>query len=119
LSYPLLLRAERAKRQLNTLKLNDVGFQLNNDQRLVGFALQTAANDWQALVEQLRLQQQATANYQRLRNGEQIRFESGESTIFLINSREASLLSARLKLAELQAKYAQTQAQLRYAAGGN
>ncbi|WP_375417455.1 TolC family protein [uncultured Hymenobacter sp.] len=118
LSYPLLLRAERAKRQLNQLKLRDAGFQLDQDQRQVGNALQSAANDWQALLEQLRIQQQATLNYQRLRDGEVLRFEAGESTVFLINSREASLLAARQKLAELQAKYAQTQAQLRYAAGG-
>jgi outer membrane protein TolC len=119
LAYPLLLRAERAKRQLNQLKLRDVAFQLDHDQRQVGNALQTVANDWQGLLEQLRLQLQATANYQRLRDGEQIRFESGESTVFLINSREASLLGARQKLAELQAKYAQTQAQLRFAAGSS
>ena len=119
LAQPILLRAERAKRQLNQIKLRDASFQLDNDQRLVGNALQTAANDWQALLEQLRLQQQATANYQRLRDGELIRFDNGESTVFFINSREFSLLSARQKLAELQAKYAQTQAQLRYAAGGN
>ncbi|GAA3980344.1 TolC family protein [Hymenobacter antarcticus] len=116
-AYPLLLRAERAKRQLNQLKLRDAGLQLDQDQRQIGNALQTAANDWQALVEQLRLQQQATANYQRLRDGELIRFDNGESTVFFINSRESSLLAARQKLAELQAKYAQTQAQLRFAAG--
>ena len=119
LAYPLLLRAERAKRQLNQLKLRDAGFQLDNDQRLVANALQTAANDWQALLDQLRLQRLAVANYQRLRDGEIVRFDSGESTVFLVNAREASLLAARQKLAELQAKYAQTQAQLRYAAGGN
>jgi len=118
-AQPILLRAERAKRQLMQLKLNDARYQLSNDQRQVANALQTAANDWQALLEQLRLQQQATANYQRLRNGEQLRFEAGESTVFFINSREANLLAARQKLAELQAKFAQTQAQLRYAAGGN
>lgn len=118
-AYPLLLRAERAKRQLNQLKLRDADFQLANDQRQLGNALQAAANDWQALLEQLRLQQQATRSYETLRNGEQIRFDNGESTVFLINSREASLLAARQKLAELQAKYAQTQAQLRYAAGND
>ena len=118
-AQPILLRAERAKRQLNQLKLRDAGLQLDQDQRQIGNALQAAANDWQALLEQLRLQQQATTNYQRLRDGEQTRFEGGESTIFFINSREASLLSARQKLAELQAKYAQTQAQLRYATGGD
>ena len=117
-SYPLLLRAERAKRQLNQVKIRDAGFQLDQDQRQVGNALQAAANDWQALLEQLRIQQQATRSYEVLRNGEQIRFDNGESTVFLMNSRESSLLSARQKLAELQAKYAQTQAQLRYAVGG-
>ena len=116
-SYPLLLRAERAKLQLNRVKIRDAGFQLDQDQRQVGNALQAAANDWQALLEQLRIQQQATRSYEVLRNGEQIRFDNGESTVFLMNSREASLLSARQKLAELQAKYAQTQAQLRYAVG--
>ncbi|GAA4021247.1 TolC family protein [Hymenobacter glaciei] len=116
-AQPLLLRAERAKRQLNLLKLREAGWQLDYDQRQVANALQTSANDAQALAEQLRLQLQATANYQRLRNGEQIRFDAGESTIFLLNSREASLLAARQKLAELQAKFAQTQAQTRYAAG--
>ena len=57
-------------------------------------------------------------NAERLLQGEQIRFESGESSVFLLNAREAALVGARLKLAELQAKYAQTQATLRWAAGG-
>ena len=117
LAYPVLLRAERAKRQLSQLKLRDTALQLDQDQRQVSNALQTAANDWQALLEQLQIQQRATANYRLLREGEQLRFESGESTVFFINSREASLLGARIKLAELQAKFAQTKAQLRYAAG--
>ena len=117
LAYPLLLRAERAKRQLNQVKLREAGFQLDQDQRQVGNAVQAAANDWQALLEQLAIQEQAVRNYEVLRNGESIRFDNGESTVFLINSRESSLLASRQKLAELQAKYAQTQAQLRFAAG--
>ncbi len=117
-AYPVLLRAERAKRQLNQLKLRDTGLQLDTDQRQIGIGLQAAANDWQALLEQLAIQQQAVRSYETLRNGEIIRFDNGESTVFLVNSREASLLAARQKLAELQAKYAQTQAQVRFAAGG-
>jgi outer membrane protein TolC len=76
------------------------------------------ANEWQALVGQLRMQAQAVENYQRLRDGEQIRFENGESTVFLLNSREASLVNARLKLAELQAKYGQVQAGRVFSLGG-
>ena len=77
------------------------------------------ANDGEALRAQLRLQEQVGQNAERLRQGEQTRFESGENSVFLLNAREVALVSARLKLAELQAKYAQTQVTLRWAAGGS
>ena len=117
-AYPLLLREERAKLQINRLKLRETELDLQQNTREIQTGVRAVANDWEALREQLRLQEQVVLNAGRLRDGEQIRFENGESSVFLINSREASLISARLKLAELQAKYAQTQATLRWAAGG-
>ncbi|RTQ53416.1 TolC family protein [Hymenobacter gummosus] len=117
-AYPLLLRQERAKLQLTRLKLRDTELALQQDTREVQLGVRTAANDWEALREQLALQEQVVQNAAALRQGEQVRFENGESSVFLLNAREASLVSARLKLAELQAKYAQTQATLRWAAGG-
>ena len=117
-AYPLLLRQERAKLQLNQLKQQDTQLQLQQDTREIETGVQTVANSWQALREQLVLQQQVVQNAERLRQGEQTRFEIGESSVFLLNSREAKLLEARQKLSELQAKYAQTQATLRWAAGG-
>ncbi len=117
-AYPLLLRQERAKLQLNRLKQQDTQLQLQQDTREIETGVQTVANSWQALREQLVLQQQVVQNAERLRQGEQTRFEIGESSVFLLNSREAKLLEARQKLSELQAKYAQTQATLRWAAGG-
>ena len=117
-AYPLLLRQERAKLQLNRLKQQDTQLGLQQDTREIETGVRTVANNWQALQEQLALQEQVVQNALRLRDGEQIRFENGESSVFLINSREAKLLEARQKLAALQAKYAQTQATLRWAAGG-
>jgi outer membrane protein TolC len=117
--YPLLLRQERSKLQLNQLKRREAELDLQQDTREVQTTVRTVANDWEALREQLRVQEQVVQNAQTLRNGEQIRFENGESSVFLLNSREASLVSARIKLAELQAKYAQTQATLRWASGGS
>ncbi|WP_400191315.1 TolC family protein [Hymenobacter sp. B81] len=116
-AYPLLLRQERSKLQITRLKLQEATLGLTQTSREIGTALRTTANDQQGLQQQLLVQQQVVANAERLRAGEQIRFENGESSVFLLNSREATLLSARLKLAELQAKYAQTQATLRWAAG--
>lgn len=117
-AYPLLLRQERAKLQLNRLKQQETQLELQQDTREIQTGVRTAANDWEALREQLSLQEQVVRNANRLREGEQTRFENGESSVFLLNAREASLVLARVKLAELQAKYAQTQAALRWAAGG-
>ena len=117
-AYPLLLRQERAKLQLNRLKQQDAQLELQQDTREIETGVLTMANSWQGLREQLALQQQVVQNAERLRQGEQTRFEIGESSVFLLNSREAKLLEARQKLAALQAKYAQTQATLRWAAGG-
>jgi hypothetical protein len=46
---------------------------------------------------------------------EQDLFTNGESSIFMINTREASMLSARYKLIELQWKYQLAQEKLRFA----
>lgn len=117
-AYPLLLRQERAKLQLNRLKLRETELDLQQDARDIQTGVRAVANEWEALRAQLALQEQVVLNAERLRRGEQIRFENGESSVFLLNAREAGLVTARVKLAELQAKYAQTQATLRWAAGG-
>lgn len=116
-AYPLLLRQERSKLQLTRLKIQEANLGLEQTNREIATAVRATANDQLGLARQLQAQEQVVENAQRLREGEQIRFENGESSVFLLNSREAYLLSARLKLAELQAKYAQTQAGLRFAAG--
>jgi outer membrane protein TolC len=116
-AYPLFLRQERGKLQVTQLKIRETNLGLDQTSRDIATAVRATANDQRALSEQLRVQEQVVQNAERLRNGEQIRFENGESSVFLLNSRDASLLSARTKLAELQAKYAQTLAGLRFAAG--
>ncbi|WP_221393492.1 hypothetical protein [Dyadobacter sp. NIV53] len=56
-------------------------------------------------------------NYQKLVQAEQIRFANGESSLFLINSRENKALEAREKLIELKTKYFQTAYSLQWSAG--
>lgn len=53
----------------------------------------------------------------RLFRGEDTRFRVGESSLFLLNSRENKLLEARQKLAETRAKYYLSRISLRWAAG--
>jgi outer membrane protein TolC len=76
-----------------------------------------AYKERQMLEEQIRLQEQIVANSTLLRNGEQQRFENGESSLFLINSREMSLLSQQVKLHELKTKYGKSKYNLQWSAG--
>ena len=43
-------------------------------------------------------------NYRRLFKAEEQKFDNGESSLFLVNSREQAYINARIKLAEIVAK---------------
>jgi outer membrane protein TolC len=62
-------------------------------------------NDLANLQQQVRLAEASLDNYQRLFRGEDIRFKYGESTLFIINSRENKVLESRQKLIELRTKF--------------
>ena len=54
--------------------------------------------------EQISLAEQNLNNYEKLLKAEEIRFKNGESSIFLINSRENKKIDAQEKLINLKAK---------------
>ena len=69
------------------------------------------------LGNQIAIYEQALSNYNRLFQGEKIRFEAGESTLFILNARENKVLEARQKLYELKTKWHKSYAGLLWAAG--
>ncbi|WP_168194043.1 TolC family protein [Pontibacter sp. SGAir0037] len=117
LSQPLFLRQERGKLQLTKVKQEENKLALAQTSREVENSLHAAFNEWQALENQIRLQEQMVTNARTLREGESTRFQSGESSLFLINSREVKLMEAELKLYNLRAKYAKAKTLLYWAAG--
>jgi outer membrane protein TolC len=116
-SLPLLLREERGKLQLTKAKQQANHLELQQATREVETNLLAAFNDWQALAEQVKLQELMVENADKLRNGEVIRFQNGESSLFLVNSREYKLLEAQLKLYALRTKYAKARTLLYWSAG--
>lgn len=116
-SFPILLREERGAFQVAKLKIRETEM----EQRLTLYKLQ---NDLQGLYNnQLNLNQQvelytdAVANYNKLLSGERQKFEIGESSLFLVNSRETKTIEAELKLIELIAKNKIIEAELKRATG--
>ncbi|MTI32975.1 TolC family protein [Xanthovirga aplysinae] len=104
-SFPVFLRKQRGDLQLTNLKIREV--QLSRRYKLQ--ELRNKAKKYHN--EQLNLQKQLTLysgmvkNYNNLLEGEKEKSLEGESSLFLINSRETKLIQAKLKLVQLKTKH--------------
>lgn len=117
LKVPLLALKERGKYAAAAGKLEQQRLELALVRRDVGIAVTTAANDLSALDSLIRWQRQAAAQARLLRDGEQRKFENGESTLFLVNARERQVIDEELKRLALEAKYVAARAALAVAIG--
>lgn len=116
---PLFLRKERGKLEMTRFKLNEQENNFANKQRKISVEFNQSRNQLINAYEQLQNQERLTNNNQILRDGEEIKLINGESTLFLINQRERSLISAQVKLVEIQSKLAKSYAELFFYAGKN
>ncbi|MDR6562762.1 MULTISPECIES: TolC family protein [unclassified Arcicella] len=114
---PLFLRKERGKLQQIRIKQLSTGFELNLARREIMNDVYAAYNEVKNYERQLRIQQDAAKNQELLTKAEQRKFEIGESTLFLINSRESKLIDMRIKVESLKSKYEKALANLAYTAG--
>lgn len=116
-SVPLRFSEGRGEYRKAKLKIEQT--ELQQVTKLV--SLQTKVrqyyNEWRQLNQQIQLQQQAIASYVQLQRGEETRFANGESSLFLINSREQKTLEARQKLIDLQSKEQKARASVLWSAG--
>ncbi|MEM1121304.1 MAG: TolC family protein [Bacteroidota bacterium] len=114
---PIFLRKERADLELIDLKLLDTNFMLRQKRQ----ELQNKIINYQALLDNSRQQvginQSAVNNYQDLLTAENEKFRYGESSIFLLNSREQKLIEAQLKLVKLLSLYQKNRLGLIWSAG--
>jgi len=69
------------------------------------------------LSEQFLIYKVNVVNYERLWMAEKISFENGESSLFMINSREMSFINAKIKLNELENKLQKSLLEVNYSLG--
>ncbi|AHM63417.1 outer membrane protein [Flammeovirgaceae bacterium 311] len=110
---PLLLRNARGELQLNRLKMQTAALEQRQKRLEVTNKFETLLASLQLLQQQIQLNQQLVNGYQAMWQGEQRKFEYGESTLFYVNARELKYLESRLKLLSLQIKFQQQEAELR------
>jgi outer membrane protein TolC len=113
----LFLRKERGKLQLTNLKIKDSELEFQQGRREVVNQVLLAYNEMDNFRQLVLIQRDLVINATLLRDAEEIRFEAGESSLFLVNQRERTLIEAQAKLVELEAKYAQSKNNLQFVSG--
>ncbi len=94
---PLFLRKERGDLRLAKTKLNQAELDLNFERLQLKNKIDATQQAIQSYNTQLNTYGDIVINYERLLQAEERKFSFGESSVFLINSRENKLIDSKLK----------------------
>jgi outer membrane protein TolC len=117
LSFSLFLRKERGKLQEVKIKREQTRLDRDLKRQSLLNKIESYYLELQNIRRQLGISEAAVVNYERMLEAEEIKFRIGESSVFLINSRQSKLIEAQLKLIDLQGKVFKARAGLAYAGG--
>jgi outer membrane protein TolC len=116
-SMPLRLSEGRGEFQKAKLKIKQTSLQQLDKSTQIQNKIKQYFTEWQQTSKQLTTQQNIISNYFLLQTGEETRFFNGESSLFLVNSREQKTLEAKQKQIELQSKRYKAFTNLLWSAG--
>ncbi|NOT35804.1 MAG: TolC family protein [Saprospiraceae bacterium] len=112
---PLFLRESRGRLNITKLNIQETELEIEVKWLELSNKIKSYYNELIALEQQINLLTNATENYFSMLEAEKRKFFMGESSIFLINSREAVYVQAAIKLIELNVKYQSSLAEFRQA----
>ncbi|MDD7913062.1 TolC family protein [Polaribacter ponticola] len=97
LSFPIFLRKERGNLKLTNYKIQDAEFEQDATILELTNKLNAIRFEINSLSEQVLIIEEIVIDYETLVSAEERKFSLGESSLFLINTREQKLIDARLK----------------------
>jgi outer membrane protein TolC len=112
LSFPLFLRKERGELKLAKIKRQDTEFEIDATRVTLINKINALQQELESYVIQNDVTDQMVVDYSRMLVAEERKFQLGESSLFLVNSREAKLIDGQLKAIEIQNKFFKTKAKL-------
>ncbi len=116
-SMPITNRKARGGVQMATLKIVHNDLYIKQKQQEIENKVVQYRNDLATLGSQLELLRNITSNYRSLLDGENEKFRLGESSVFLVNTREQRWLDAQLKYLKTLNEYLKAEAGLLWAMG--
>lgn len=102
---PLFLRQGRGEYRGAKIKIRTTDLQRAQAMLEIENKVRDYFNQLLALRQQVKIYEDAVENYIRLLRAEEIKFSIGESSLFLLNTRENKVLEAQQKLIELKTKF--------------
>lgn len=116
-AIPLRFSQGRGDYRKAKIKIEDTRYEISFKSKEIENKIRAYYNEMNALSEQVRVNEAAYRNFATLVRGEETRFRLGESSLFLLNTRENKLLEVQQKIIELKAKYLKTVSALQWSAG--
>jgi outer membrane protein TolC len=111
-SFPVFLRKERGSLQLAKFKLQDARFDLDLERVQLKNKIKAQQTEIASLERQQELIESLVNDYSTMLTSEERLFSFGESSIFLINSRENNLVAAQLSKLQLENRFLDSNATL-------
>lgn len=117
LSFPLLLRTSRNEYKMAKLNSQSNSLELANKNNELDFKINTLKQTISILAEQLQNAERSARYSKQLVEAEKLKFDNGESSLFILNARESKWLETELKLAEYKLKFIKTVLNVTYLKG--
>jgi outer membrane protein TolC len=103
-SMPIFLRKERGDLKLAQIKLQDAEFDVLTTSLQLQNKIEGVFNEIESYTVQNEISAEIVTDSQTMLSAEERRFELGDSSLFLINSRENKLIENSLKLLKINLK---------------
>ncbi len=115
--FPLFLSEGRGAYKNSKLKIEENQILQAEKQLAIEVKIKTYFNELELLNKQILLQEDILNSFQKLLKGEETLFMNGESSLFLINTRENKLIETKQKFVDLKIKLLKVFYSLQWSAG--
>jgi outer membrane protein TolC len=116
-SFPLFLRNSRNEYKMSKINAENNNLELTNANNELNFKINALKQTLKLIGEQLLYADKAAKYSKLLVEAEKLKFNNGESSLFMLNTREAKWLESELKLVEYKLKFVKTILSLIYLNG--
>lgn len=114
---PIFLRKERGELKMTKIKIENTQYEMTYKKTELINKIKSNIYEYNNLKTQINIYDKNVVNYEKLWLSEKKLFDSGESSLFMINSRESSYINAQLKLNEIIYKNKKSALEAEYSFG--